>query len=180
MAKTRLTMQDAEWFLDHFECVATESKAGCSRWYAVSAVGEKIVHESIYGILCGCGDEVGVSRPQLLAEVPELLVDWQASQRFYLAAKNDAGVYFVDTAATTREAAESLKLATGGKGKTRSRAEMLTDPEHPGPAQALVAWESGDDSAVPVDRDRWAEHVLATAAEKRAELRWGMIDLPDD
>ena len=130
--------------------------------------------------MCGCGDELGVSRPQMLAEVPELLGDWQASERFYLAAKNDAGVYVVDTAAATRETAESLKLATGGKGKTRSRAEMLTDPEHPGLAQALLAWESRDDSAVPVDRDRLAEHVLATVAEKRAELRWGMTELPDD
>jgi hypothetical protein len=140
----------------------------------------KIVHESIYGILCGLEDTLGVSRPRMLAELPELLVDWQASQRFYLAAKNDVGgVYFVDTVAATREAAEDLAVQTGG-GKARSRGEMLTDPEHPGLAQALKAWDSGDDSAGLVQSDRWAESVLATVAEKRAELSWGMIDLPDD
>ena len=165
MNTTGPTTDMAEWALDHFERVATESKAGCSRWYAVSAVEEKIVHESIYGDLVRLRRRARRLTPQMLAEVPELLGDWQASERFYLAAKNDAGVYVVDTAAATRETAESLKLATGGKGKTRSRAEMLTDPEHPGLAQALLAWESRDDSAVPVDRDRLAEHVLATVAE---------------
>ena len=54
---------------------------------------------------------------------------------------------------------------------------MLTDAERPGLADALRAWEAGDDGIAAQSRSRWARQVALFVADRRAKLRWGMLPL---
>jgi hypothetical protein len=81
------------------------------------------------------------------------LANWQAKEHLYLSAIDDnrgedsTGRCYVDFVTARRDYAEALREIVGaGKGKIRTRGEMLTDRQPPGLIEALRDWEAGDDS----------------------------------
>jgi hypothetical protein len=112
------------------------------------------------------------------------LAKWQGADHLYLAAIDDAregatGRCFVDVMTSRPDYAEALRQLVGaGKGKIRTRKEMLTDPEPPGLASALGDWERGDNSLIAADQEPWVELVMSRLPKARANLRWGTLPEP--
>lgn len=129
---------------------------------------------------------------QIARDTPMMLRAWENTEKLYLAAHHHGGEnptmrYFIDVATPEREIAEWFVEAKGG-GQIRTRGDVLSDlwpcPLHPQPlsghpnmADALEAWERGDDAIQHTLTRKFAEAFdpVRRAKEGRAKLRWGMI-----
>jgi len=109
----------------------------------------------------------------MAAEDPAALAAWGGAARLYLAGwdnvRDDAsGDYYADTATIDPDLAEITVRSIGGK--VRTREQMLDDPDHPGLAEALLAWERDNDSVYAGVRAARARSRRKLVADRRAAV----------
>jgi hypothetical protein len=192
--QTLISLEAAERFLDQTEALAELAlDESWERWYWFDS--ERILLEAADLTLPVflLPEAIGLGTFERIAnETPMMLRAWENTEKLYLAAHHHGGEdptmrYFIDVATPEREIAEWFVDAKGG-GKIRTKEEVLAEPwpcqqcpmplsGRPNMADALQAWERGDDEIPHVLTRRFAEAFdpVRKAKEGRAKLRWGMI-----
>jgi hypothetical protein len=177
------TPEELESLLDGIEILYGLAEEGeWERWYFLDEEGRVRLETSDLWAVCwlGRGDTVTTAA----AEFPFALRLWTEQDKFYVTAQDDrregaTDRYFVDYAAATPELADRIrKSVRHGQGLTRTREEMLNDPEYPRCAEALHDWERGDDSVIFAVGRSFVQKHQPSFAEARAKLCWGLVDLP--
>jgi len=152
---------------------------GHRRFYLVDESMNVKIESSMPWNLLPFGDEGDFVTSDPMDDLEsDALEAWRTTEKHYQAGRIDqpgpfCGRLFVDSAAASVEDAEVLiRWARGGR--SRDRAEMLSDPEHPGLQQALLAWERCDDAVSSELALATARHILSAkqVALDSAALRW--------
>jgi len=202
--EAEITRGMADWFLDTSEQLAHLALADAwDRWYWLDAE-DRIVLEAAdltLPVFLRSDSPEPVSlmtAEQITTEAPFALKHWENnSHKFYLSAHHHGELrgyeptmrYFVDVVTSDPRIAD-LFIEMQGGGKKRTREQILEDlwpcplhpatiSGHPNLADALEAWDRGDDEIQHSLARKHAEEfgVLAKVAEGRAKLQWGMIPL---